>query len=566
MYPPEDAEDSSSGARNVSPPGDPLRLAQEYESAFGRSDLHDFLRRLIRDDDHEPDEMHRRVLRLPWRDVFTTNWDTLLERTCSSIPERKYTIVRNKDEIPLGAPPRIVKLHGSLPSDFPLILTEEDYRTYPRRFAPFVNMAQQAMMETVFCLIGFSGDDPNFLHWSGWVRDNMGDSAPNIYLAGWLDLSNHRRRLLEERSVVPIDLARHPNASKWPEHLRHRYAVDWVLYTLECGRPYDITEWPSLSAEQPAESDIPVELRPVARIQSAKPKKEPEHAPESLPDDWLRQTEDVLAIWSHNRKIYPGWLFVPNSIFYSFNQRTDEWEPRILRALPELVPVRRLCALRELVWRREISLVPISSNLESAASDALQSVDCKARTIDGIADTTVPWDEIREAWRHVALVLVTAARHDFKQTLFDQRVEVLSPFLNDDPDIAQRIHHEHCLWAIYSMDFQALEGLLDDWETANTDPVWMLRKAALLVETNQVDEAIKLFEDAFSHIRKILDDDRSVAGASRESWALFWAMACEMDSFWKERIESFDRSRFHSRWRELASRKCDVLEEKKRFV
>ena len=563
LYPPEDAEDSAPGARNVSSPGDSLRLAQEYKSAFGCSDLHDFLRRLIRDDDHEPDAMHRRLLRLPWRDVFTTNWDTLLERTCSSIAERKYTIVRNKDEIPLGAPPRVVKLHGSLPSDFPLILTEEDYRTYPKRFAPFVNMAQQAMMETAFCLIGFSGDDPNFLHWSGWVRDNMGKSAPKIYLAGWLDLSNHRRRLLEERNVVPIDLARHPNASKWPEHLRHHYATDWVLYTLECGRPYDITGWPSLSTEQPAESDIPVKLRPVARVESARPKKEPEFAPRPLPGDWLKQTEDVLDVWSHNRKIYPGWLFVPNNIFFLFNRCTDEWEPLILRALPELVPVHRLNAIRELVWRREISLVPISSDLESAASDALRHVDCQARTIGGVADATVRWDEIREAWRHVALTLVTAARHGLKQTLFDQRIEALSPFLDDDPDVAQRIHHECCLWAIYSMDFQALEGLLDDWETGNTDPIWMLRKAAILVETNRVDEAIKLFEDAFSHIRQFPDDDRSVAGASRESWALFWAMAHEMGSFRKKKTESPNHSLVYRRWRELASRKCDALEEKR---
>ena len=46
--------------------------------------------------------------------------------------------------------PRIVKLHGSFPADFPLIVTEEDYRTYPKTFAPFVNTVQQAMMETVF--------------------------------------------------------------------------------------------------------------------------------------------------------------------------------------------------------------------------------------------------------------------------------------------------------------------------------------------------------------------------------------------------------------------------------
>ena len=228
LYPREGTEDPSLNARNVPSTGNFLSLAQEYEAAFGRSELHGFIRELIRDEDHEPGEMHRRLLRLPWRDVFTTNWDTLLEKTCRFIAERKYTIVRTTDEFPLGNPPRIVKLHGSLPSHFPLIFTEEDYRTYPRKFAPFVNMAQQAMMETVFCLIGFSGDDPNFLHWSGWVRDNMGDSAPKIYLAGWLDLANHRRRMLEDRGVVPIDLARHPNANRWPEHLLHRYATDWI--------------------------------------------------------------------------------------------------------------------------------------------------------------------------------------------------------------------------------------------------------------------------------------------------------------------------------------------------
>ena len=155
-----------------------LGLAQEYETGFGRSDLHKFLQELIRDNEFSPSDMHQRLLRLPWRDVFTTNWDTLLEETSRNITERAYSIIRNTDEIPLKSQPRIVKLHGSLPSQFPLIFTEEDYRTYPTKFAPFLNTVQQAMMETVFCLVGFSGDDPNFLQWSGWVRDNLGDAAP----------------------------------------------------------------------------------------------------------------------------------------------------------------------------------------------------------------------------------------------------------------------------------------------------------------------------------------------------------------------------------------------------
>ena len=164
------------------------RMAQEYAASFGRNELHRFLQNQIMDDDLNPGDVHQRLLRLPWRDVFTTNWDTLLEKQSESVAEQKYSIVRNKDEIPLTVGPRIVKLHGSFPAYFPLICTEEDYRRYPVQFAPFVNMVQQAMMETTFFLIGFSGDDPNFLHWSGWVRDNLGELAPKIYLAGWLNL------------------------------------------------------------------------------------------------------------------------------------------------------------------------------------------------------------------------------------------------------------------------------------------------------------------------------------------------------------------------------------------
>ena len=110
-----------------------LSLAQEYKAAFGRADLHGFLRNSIRDDEFKPGPMHERLLRLPWRDVFTTNWDTLLESAGPRVTERSYSVMRSTDEIPLTSRPRIVKLHGSVDAHFPLILTEEDYRTYPAR-------------------------------------------------------------------------------------------------------------------------------------------------------------------------------------------------------------------------------------------------------------------------------------------------------------------------------------------------------------------------------------------------------------------------------------------------
>lgn len=170
-------------------------------------------------------------------DVCTTNWDTLLERGSADVFDRSYDVVRTLADVPSAARPRIVKLHGSLPAQGPFIFTGEDVRTYPTTFAPFVNLVQQAMMETIFCLVGFSGDDPNFLSWSAWVHDNLGPNAPRIYLVGWLELSSHRPRLFEARNVMPVDRSALPQAREWPEALRHRSATEWFLAALKLGRP-----------------------------------------------------------------------------------------------------------------------------------------------------------------------------------------------------------------------------------------------------------------------------------------------------------------------------------------
>ena len=298
LYPQDNEHLGENGRR---PATNNVQIAQEYEAAFGRTALHDALRQAVPDAEHTPGSAHRRLLSLPWRDIFTTNWDTLLERAESQVNEQHYSAVTSAEEIPMARRPRIVKLHGSFPAQFPLIVTEEDYRTYPTKFAPFVNTVQQSMMETVFLLIGFSGDDPNFLNWSGWVRDNLGTSAPKIYLAGWLGLSPHRRRMMENHNVVPIDLAQHERGRDWPENLRHARATEWLLRSLELGRPYNITSWPSTPEDR--RDQFPDHLQPIELAKRREP--EAEHDPgnvEGPPSaDAIRET---TRVWRHNRLIY----------------------------------------------------------------------------------------------------------------------------------------------------------------------------------------------------------------------------------------------------------------------
>ena len=521
---PESATGGSYGAGVVAPSVDNvLRLAQEYETAFGRSDLYRLLDQLVRYTEFKPGEAHVRLLKLPWRDVFTTNWDMLLEDGIPKALERPYRVVQNAKQLPIVSQPRIIKLHGSFPSQFPLIVTEEDYRTYPSEFAPFVNTVQQAMMESVFFLIGFSGDDPNFLHWSGWVRDNLGEAALKIYLAGWLDLSPHQRRMLEARGVVPIDVANHPKASTWPVYRRHQYATDWLLHTLEPSRRYDDTTWPSPPEEE--ETPIPDHLKPVMRIVPDVPLEELERIyPQAVqtgdiePADRIR---DVVGIWAHNRKLYPGWLVFPSgSEHFNLSHSTGEWESPILIAFPHFTLVEQLMAIREIVWRKAILLEPISFDLEAGAKQVLHEFDCQNHFISGTYISRDDWEEIREAWVEVTLALITDARFDCDLALFEQRLNSLKPFLNDNPNIMHHTIQERCLWAVYSLDFDELNNLLDSWAVENCDPIWMLRKAALLTEAHRYDDSNLLVQEAINSIRQEPVEGKSIAIASREGWAL----------------------------------------------
>ena len=422
---------------------DPLRTAQEYKAAFGETELYGALGKLVPYEGYSPGDAHQRLLKLPWADIYTTNWDDLLERARSNVTARNYSVITSTDQIPMKTRPRIVKLHGSLSGQFPLVATEEDYRTYPTKFAPFVNTVQQAMMETVFFLIGFSGEDPNFLKWSGWVRDNLGASAPKIYLAGYLNLSQHRRRMLEERNVVPIDLAQHPQSNIWrDQNLHHRYATEWILHTLENGEPYDVTEWPLIPGRKTI--DVPDILQPVDTVSLATPKAEPSAQNPRDPAS-VEEVREITRIWRYNRSMYPGWLTIPSSKRQEIQRRTDEWGNKILLSLPNLTPVERLKAIRELVWREEVLLVPMYPDFESAIEETLNAIDCQDHRLDGTYEQLEDWTTIRDGWRHVAAALVTAARYRLDRDSFEKWTEKLTPFRNEDTDIQHRIHHERCL-------------------------------------------------------------------------------------------------------------------------
>ncbi|HEY5124596.1 MAG TPA: SIR2 family protein [Ignavibacteria bacterium] len=227
-----------------------LKLAQEYESVFGNNELSNLIINNIPDEQYEPGELHEKLLSLPWADIFTTNYDTLLERQAERIFNIKYDIVKTINEIPLKSQPRIIKLHGSLPSTYPFIITEEQYRRYPKDYSPFVNLVQESMIENTFCLIGFSGSDPNFLAWKGWVKDNLGKNAPNIYMIGLFDFNQSEKSYFDKSFIKLIDLSDYfPKDNYNSKKERINIAFNNFFNAIKENKPLDLRKWPILFKE-----------------------------------------------------------------------------------------------------------------------------------------------------------------------------------------------------------------------------------------------------------------------------------------------------------------------------
>ena len=306
-------------------------LAQEVEISFGRTKLDTILKDSIPDKDYSPSNLHKDLLNLSWRDVFTTNYDTLLERTADMVTDRRYNVVLNQEDlVNSNDAPRIIKLHGSFPSQRPFIITEEDYRTYPKRFAAMVNTVQQALLENVFCMIGFSCEDPNFLNWIGWIHDNLGkSSSQKLYMVSVEPVNEARQKMLFDKNIIVIDLV-----TVYPENNAEERLTLFFKKLME------------LTSESKRKNDW-FDLKNI-------------HIDEDTP------IEEKTHILKSLNKTYPGWLFLPWKIKLKanaiLNQLSEEYSFLDKEKLEDLSIDKQIEYMYEYLSFLDIVGRPIISN------------------------------------------------------------------------------------------------------------------------------------------------------------------------------------------------------------
>jgi len=311
-----------------------LALFQMYEDGVGRAGLEELIQQNIPNTEYKPGIVHEKLLQLPWADVFTTNWDTLLERSAEApAVRRRYTPVTLETDISRAPKPRIVKLHGGLPNVGDLIITEDDYRIYHERHSAFVDMVRMSLMQNAFCLIGFSSDDPNFIQWHGWVRDRLQRYANKPTLVLLNKPSRARRVYLERKGLAVVDLSPVVNEMKAFEETRDAFEAALIEFLNELAYegpsghawpeiipdPQDVSlEWdleasPSEVAWEKFEVEIlSHRLQQHDAVRNAREVLielaawlHPDADPETLSSQRALRLQECLAL-------YPGWLILPH--------------------------------------------------------------------------------------------------------------------------------------------------------------------------------------------------------------------------------------------------------------
>ena len=532
----------------------PLTVASEYEATFGRRKLDVLISENVPDSEYLPGRLHQLLMQLPWADVFTTNYDTLLER--AEVNGRTYQPVTKASELTTAFAPRIVKLHGSFPSQTPFIISEEDYRTYPQKFAPLVNSVRQSLLENSFVLIGFSGDDPNFLEWTGWIRDELGGNHAPIYLVGPLSLGSAGRSLLEMRGVTPIDLS--PLFADVSSRDRvHAMSIEWFLASLSAARPPRKEDWPKLSR-------APVSVSPglppliganlIAREADLTP-------PPTLTAETVSK---LVELWRVERERYPGWIVLPEGKRSGLWLRTKAWIWPLANFSKTLQINERIFLFREINWRLEAIMAPIFSEFIEPFGSAVDEIypflaDDHAAALPPTrppSSSDTSRSVIADAWVEIAFGLLRVARENYDTDRWGELKAKIDAVVRRYPQHSDRNHYETALLAIWNVDRASTKTVLAKWQPSPRSPIASMRKAALLAELDELSEARTLLRSALAEIRRALrTQGQNIELLSLEGWCAYLLSLVE---------PSLDLAKFGAvqdefaeRWHELNAWYCD---------
>ena len=443
-----------------------LRLAEEVECTIGRAELLNLISDAINDEKLEPSDIYMELLSFPWKDVFTTNYDTLLDRTAQLLDEqgkRVYSLITAPHLIGTSSQPFLMKLHGDIKDPDSIIITEEDYRKYPLQHQAMINHIQHSIMLETLVLIGFSGNDPNFIQWLGWVKDSLKSKQRKVYMLSVDRVSESEAKMFAKKNIDIVDLHDFVREGASP-HDNISEAIHYIAEIIkqrEADAAFYRKEVLSWGLEYSREEDI----------------------------------NKQYQRWKAEREDYPGWLVMPR-------EKRERWANVGGFSLPkdklkELNGSDDLLYLDLFNWRIEKCLFPIENSWEPIYLSVLNKYEPFEKRTN---------KDIKAAWVNIKLGLLRLYRQEAWHDKWVALNKELGALEERFSKIQQcRLRYEQCLMAVYQSDFKELRTLLEKWPEQKEDYYWDIRRGSLWAEYLSLETGKKYTKRALDSIQQQLN-------------------------------------------------------------
>lgn len=162
---------------------------------------------------YEPNEDAKWLFSLTWQAVYTTNYDSYIERCYETNAEglQNPVVMATNSDVKNWLPTHelpIVHLHGSLANTAnsdEILLTQQDYATYRSKRTMLFNRFRIEYADTPILYVGYSNEDSNWAQVTSELREEFSPASPPRSFRLTPSTSDLDRELLEHQGIETLD-------------------------------------------------------------------------------------------------------------------------------------------------------------------------------------------------------------------------------------------------------------------------------------------------------------------------------------------------------------------------
>lgn len=165
---------------DVDKESDLITLAEFYVKGKQRTKIDQTIASYFKDKNGEPCITHRILSTFPVKSIWTTNYDTLIERSLAKA-DISYSVVTN-DESYVSLDPtakvKVHKIHGDINNPSRCVITRKDYEKFEETHDIVLSELKGEMCTNSFLFLGYSFSDIDIQHILSKIRLIYNDDHP----------------------------------------------------------------------------------------------------------------------------------------------------------------------------------------------------------------------------------------------------------------------------------------------------------------------------------------------------------------------------------------------------